>query len=479
MIAPGEKNATGPARRRWLLRYQILFPFTAVMLLAIASISALSAWLAARASGEETTARVRHVTATLAEANYPLTRPVLDQVKEFSGADFVLSAPDGTVIGSTLNSANTQIFDQLSASAKQSQRGTTVRIGSESFFHSAAPARPKSDRQPVVLHVLYPVRARYEAQWRAAAPPLYVGAFAVATAVAISLTIARRITRPIVQLKSEVDRLVEGGFQPVPLPSHDDELGDLVKSVNVLANRLKEYREAIQRSERLAALGQLSAGLAHQVRNAVAGARIALQLHQKQCTVVDPESLEVAMRQLRLSEDHLNCVLSAGQPQPPALEHVNVEELLKDVIALLQPTFRHRRVELKSDCWLEEAVLQIDANQVRQAMLNLILNAIEAAGAGGWVRIQGGGDASWLAISISDSGPGPPPELIETMFDPLATGKPFGVGLGLVVARQVAEAHGGRLQFTREQETKFELLLPRQSSSIKERKDQADLAVCT
>ena len=459
------------ARRRWPLRFQILFPFTTVIVGVIAGASTLEAWFAAQSSRDETLSKLRNLTHALSRANYPLTEPVLRQVKQLSGADLVRTDPRGRVTVSTMPGlekvSGAEHLGKPSAPAESFELGRPIELSGKSFFHYAVKLQAAPGSVSPVLHILYPVEEWRRAQWRAALPPLYVGGFALLAVIILSVVIGERIARPIVQLRNEVNRLVEGNFQPVPMPRSNDELADLVRDVNTLAERLEDYRMAVQRSERLAALGQLSAGLAHQVRNAVAGARIAIQLHHKGCSDTDRESLEVALRQLTLSEDHLKSVLTAGQQQPLKRDDVSMRELVKDVAALLEPTCRHRRVRLTTVVTGDEEHVQADPDQLRQALMNLVLNAVEAAGSGGWVRIHLVGSEQRLAVVISDSGPGPPDELRDQMYEPLATGKPTGIGLGLSVAKQVAEAHGGSLTFSREEATRFELSLPRCSAAAK------------
>ncbi len=135
--------------------------------------------------------------------------------------------------------------------------------------------------------------------------------------------------------------------------------------------------------------------------------------------------------------------------------------VVDELVQLVSPACQHRKVELAVDCpagW--NTRLSADAGQLRQTLLNLVLNAVEAAGPRGRVRIELRAAAGQATVRIYDSGPGPPPQVADRLFEPFATGKPEGIGLGLTVARQIAEAHGGSLTFKSDGGTCFCLTLP-------------------
>jgi len=147
------------------------------------------------------------------------------------------------------------------------------------------------------------------------------------------------------------------------------------------------------------------------------------------------------------------------------------------LLPLVEPAGRHRRVAIdvcrrpapedlvdaqdSANPRAPRAPLLADPEQLRQLFLNLTLNGVEAAGPGGSVRIEWFGTATDWHVCVFDSGPGPPQQLVERLFEAFVTSKPEGVGLGLAVARQIAEAHGGTLVYRREEHTCFELILPR------------------
>jgi signal transduction histidine kinase len=211
-------------------------------------------------------------------------------------------------------------------------------------------------------------------------------------------------------------------------------------------------------------LAQLAAGLAHQLRNALTGARLSVQLHEKRCELARGEpSMGVALRQLALVEEQVRGLLTLGRLESRPHVLSDLGRLVREATYLLQPTCEHSRVELLVTDHQPAALAAVDEPGVRAAVLNLALNAIEAAGPGGVVRLEIVEDRNEWTIRVSDNGPGPPAPLSESLFDPFVTAKPEGVGLGLALAKQVAGAHHGTLSWWRDAGwTQFGLTLPRE-----------------
>jgi signal transduction histidine kinase len=164
---------------------------------------------------------------------------------------------------------------------------------------------------------------------------------------------------------------------------------------------------------------------------------------------------------LAITDSHLEQFLSAGRPTAPRRSRCDLGQIVRDVASLVRPASEHRGVSLTL-CGTPEEPLELwaDAEQLRQLLLNLAVNAVEAAGHGGWVRIELAADRDAVRLRVVDSGPGPPAALVDRLFEPFATGKPEGIGLGLTVAKLIAEAHGGSLEHRQQRPTCFELVLP-------------------
>jgi hypothetical protein len=216
--------------------------------------------------------------------------------------------------------------------------------------------------------------------------------------------------------------------------------------------------------ERQRLLGQLAAGFAHELRNAVTGARLAIDLHRRRCpTAADgpDESLAVATRQLDILEEEVRGLLALGRPGETATGPVDVAALVAEVKDLAGPRSEHAGVKLETDLPARLPPLTGRREALRAALVNLALNAIDAVGRDGRVRIQTTLANGCLELAVEDDGPGPPAELAESLTEPFVTGKQEGIGLGLAVAKAVAEEHGGRLSWSRTHgRTRFVIALP-------------------
>ncbi len=421
---------------RWPLRYQILIPFAALMLVAICAVSVLSAILATQHAKRQIEQQLQGIAGTLVNSTFPLTDSVLRQMHGLSGAEFLLSDTGGRVLAAS-RPIELPTFPATAASEPSQLRlGPPVTIDGESYFQMAIAMMPRGSRDAGQLNILYPEQFWIEARSEAAFPPLVVGAAALLATVGLAILVAGRLSRPILELRRQVGRIAKADYSPMPLPARNDETRDLAATVNRLAEQLAQMDSAIRRSERLAILGQLAGGLAHQLRNNVTGALMAVQLHARECPL-DRESLQVAKRQLALTEENLKKFLAAPQSSvDPAAEFrfqiCRPADVAQQAIELVGPSLKHRHVDLAFVNLADAAAeLSADSPQLRHVLTNLLLNAGEAAGAGGSVRLEiDNAPHREIVFRVIDSGPGPSPEMVKRLFEPFATSKPEGVGLG-------------------------------------------------
>lgn len=457
---------------RLSIRNQILIPLIAIQGASVCAITAATATLAARRSERQVIDRLNGVVKALGQANFPYTGSVLARMRSLSGAEFVAYAADGRVAESSLSGLmdTPPPLPPIPPTARLDSLGQapTVRLGGVRYF--AVPLRPLGGSHGSPLLVLYPETSWRQARREAVAMPLLLGGTSLLLMAGITSWIAHRLSRRIGVVQRQVARIAGGDFEGLDPGRQRDEIADLVRSINSMCSQLRDMSRTIQQSERARLLAQLAAGLAHQMRNSLTGARMSVQLHTRRCPgPANDRSLEVALRQLAMTEEQVKGLLSLGRVEDRPPVACDLRRLLGDIALLVGPACDHAKVTL--DTRNDGPPLEVLAVEpgLRAAALNLALNAVEAAGPGGSVRLEAVRDGEAVAIEVSDTGPGPPPGLAESLFEPFTTSKPEGVGLGLALAQQVAARHGGRLSWARVgRETRFRLSLPRIRETAKE-----------
>lgn len=263
-------------------------------------------------------------------------------------------------------------------------------------------------------------------------------------------------------------------YTPVPYGITDDELRNLSQAVNQMARALEQSMRQARDSDRAAMLTQLAGGLAHHLRNALTGARVSLQLHQKHCSWPDDEAVLVALAQLKRTEEHIKALLRVSQGKPASTRPSRLSTVLNGVASLVSPLCNHHRVDFSfqsddADCMIN------DAEAMQGALLNLLTNAIEAAGPHGCVKLEAFHESGAIIVNVKDNGPGVSPEIIQDIFDPFFTTKEEGIGIGLPMAKRAAEDCGGKLTVARMAEiTVFEMSIPMQTYSEEDKFPEED-----
>ncbi len=223
-----------------------------------------------------------------------------------------------------------------------------------------------------------------------------------------------------------------------------------------LQRRLVETHAVLARQEKLAALGVLAAGVAHEIRNPLTAIKARLFSQRKRLDPGSPElhDAELINGEINRLEQIVKNFLLFARPAEPHREEVEVGEFLEQVreLVLLELEPRGTELRVESPAGLRAA---LDPAQLRQVMLNLIRNAAESLGHGGVVTLRARETflpfaqrrTPAVALEVEDNGPGIPPDVQQRLFDPFFTTKESGTGSGLAIAERITEKHGGTLQF--------------------------------
>jgi len=291
-------------------------------------------------------------------------------------------------------------------------------------------------------------------------------AFAVSCLLILAAAFySRSLSRRVVHIQQQVQRIAAGDLSQMADERGRDEISGLARSVNVMASDLDSMKKLVQQAERSRLHAQLAGGVAHELRNGVHAARLSLEVFQENCNAQGLSSstmLDNAIQQLDVTEALVRRLLTLGSPDHRHLQARPLREILSDAHLMIAPISRHAEVSFqmeKDDSinWVAQ-----DAESFQAALVNLGLNAIEAAGRYGTVKLSAlrHGDREFQ-IQVRDSGPGPDREVAETLFEPFVTTKLEGIGLGLVLVRQAVTQEGGTVTWFREQnQTVFQVTLP-------------------
>jgi two-component system sensor histidine kinase PilS (NtrC family) len=226
---------------------------------------------------------------------------------------------------------------------------------------------------------------------------------------------------------------------------------------------LRRMEEEVRRADRLAALGKLSAGLAHEIRNPLASMCGSVALLGKSPGLGDKERrlLQIVFREGERLEALVREFLAFARPAAPRMESIELRDLLDETLAVFRLDAKAARLDVRAEAPQSSVRVRADAGQLRQVLWNLLSNAAEAAGQGGTVRTRLRHTGSMAVLEVEDSGPGIPEPDLQRIFDPFFTTKESGTGLGLAIVHRIVEAHGGQLSVSSEPgRTRFSVALP-------------------
>jgi signal transduction histidine kinase len=210
--------------------------------------------------------------------------------------------------------------------------------------------------------------------------------------------------------------------------------------------QLEATREKLLAEERLAAIGRLASGVAHEIRNPVAmiASALATAAYPSSDMVEREEMFAIAAHEAKRLEFLTNDFLTYARPSQPQRTLFPITEILNHVVNMTKMRAAERSIEVQCLPW-NEVMAEIDTPQVEGALVNLSFNAIDATPDGGQITFRGRTDDSMLMIDVENSGTSIPEPHLLRIFEPFFTTKPSGTGLGLAIARTVARAHGGDL----------------------------------
>ena len=285
------------------------------------------------------------------------------------------------------------------------------------------------------------------------------GAGAIAICAVLIFVLAWFVQRPMVELQEKIARVGAGDLDvSVSFCKRKDEIGELGRNFNHMVEQLHQSREEIERlhrtqmsrAEHFATLGELAAGLAHEIRNPLAGIAGVVEIIGRDLPTTSPARSVVKDVRVEIAQINriLTDLLETARPHPPSIRRSDLNTTAEHAVMLARQQALSRPIEIVFKKNSELPEIEHDSDQIHQVLLNLLLNAIQAIDGAGKVTVEIEPRGRTAAIIVADSGRGILPEHLPNIFRPFYTTKGNGTGLGLSLARRIVEEHHGHIEVT-------------------------------
>lgn len=302
----------------------------------------------------------------------------------------------------------------------------------------------------------------------------FLGILGALVLLFLLIRLTGRLVRPLGEVAAAASRVAQGDLNLQVEVNSRDEIGELGAAFNRMTTELRKAKanllqwtwtlegrvvernqalrniqDSMARSEKMASLGQLSAGIAHEINNPLTAILLNVHLLLERAAPDDPQAaaLRLIAEETERCAEIVKGLLDYSRRTPPERTAVDLNALIERTVGLLSGQAWARNVRIVRDLDRSLPPMPMEGTKVQQVFWNLILNACEAMPAGGELAIstRRSADGREAEIMFADSGPGIPDEIIGRIFDPFFTTKPSGTGLGLAVAAGIVEQHGGRI----------------------------------
>jgi signal transduction histidine kinase len=422
---------------------RLFLPFAGLLVIALLVAWWLATTLIGRTLERRLDQQLEHAVSVLADGGIPFTGELLERMGRLMRADIVVLDATGEVAMSTAPVNDPALRALLSAASREAVPALRdIEIDGEPFRVAAHPLTAERDSRyhsVAAVASLADLHAatRRAAQWLGAA-----GLALLALLGALGHRVAYGITSPLAQLARFAERIAGGERSERVSMRAPAEIDSLAAALNRMAVRLEDYERELVEHHRLAALGEMSARVAHEIRNPLTAIKLQIELLAERADGDARARLETLLDEVRRLELVVSTTLAAGQPAKLAVRDDDLSRITGEVTTLVRPQLEHRHIRLETA--LEPvAAAPLDAVRIKQVLLNLIANASDAMPEGGLLRISTGQLDGSLQLIVEDSGPGLPHAERERLADGASSP---GSGIGLKLSRELVALHRGSLQ---------------------------------
>jgi signal transduction histidine kinase len=369
----------------------------------------------------------------------------LKNLQALSGAELIL-VQEGMIRGSTIPGNLSQVPIDTS-----SNKILSVRLGGIPYKFGAFPLNDFAGAKIADLLIAintYDLKTAFD-KISLTFVGFAIGGFILA--LIISWIFSRRISRPIADLADLAKQLSTGNFDVNVQSKRKDEIGDLIGSFNSMAIDLRDYHQKLVDTERMAAFTKMAQKVAHEIKNPLTPIQVSIQDLKRAYDEHDREFPQIIERSCRTILEEVSILARIVKEfsefarfPAPRLHPEDLNEIMRSLAGLYSPDIEANRLIL--DFSLDKLMVEVDRDQIKRAIHNVLKNAFEAIDKSGEVILKTYKQANRAVVQVSDNGPGFSIQAKKNLFSPYFTTKPDGTGLGLVIVKKIISEHDGEIE---------------------------------
>ena len=393
----------------------------------VAGSLAIVFWMASeeRRQSREQFAELARTTAEFLKTGAPLTGRTAQSLSKAMGLGVLFLQGSGDTI---------PLGDSLEGDAARSAGGTPGDV--VAIYGYDAVAVPLNGSAKLVL-----TRGTSSHGWIPSRRAALVISVFWGLSLVLGFTLSRSVVGPLRNLAKQVPFIGNGRIPFLEEEHRKDEIGELARAIQSTSRQLAEERRAREQAERLATLGRMATGLAHEINNPVAAIKLHAQLLESDAP---SESIATILGENTKIEALVNQWMFLARPQPPAVAPCDLAELVAECVRTVSPAAVHAKVTIDSK--VAQASAELDRRRIAQAVCNVLMNAIHAMADGGELSISSAMEVGKVILVFCDTGPGFSAASLAKATELFYSEKEGGMGIGLSVTAEIVKAHGGELR---------------------------------
>ncbi len=432
------------------IRLKIILPYTLLFSIVIVAISIINLRIIYKRIDERIEEQMDRSADVISSMKFMLSDDFLSniRIKEVTGADVIVYRTNGEVIATTLSRDDlNELMTIIAVSDIEYPAIKNISYRNQPYKIAYKRYKELYIDNYAILALMASIEDINQAKKQSA---ITIGLSAISAIIMITIIgsiIAINITAPVKKLLFATERLSAGDLNTEVKVKTKDEIGLLARSFDQMTKELKLSRDKLIQSEKLAAVGKLSAGIAHEIRNPLTSMKMIIQLLRKKVQHDESakESVQIILNEIERLELIVSGFLDFTKPLELIPKPTNIVDVISQVIRLMKDNLRHRKIRLIENFDDNIPEIMLDENRMKQVFMNIILNSMQAMPDGGEISIKCSYNQSEqkAIIEISDTGIGMPQNVLSHVFEPFFSARSNGTGLGLANVKKIIDLHKG------------------------------------